>query len=668
MVKRSGSIVFADSKRTAGVAANLVVPRYTHDDKDWSIGGVMCVPLKALVISGKKYDLSSAGVVLGIDTGSEGFFVIDDTGGGEGSAQESVTQKVAPNNQSMGDGFGDYELIIETRDGGEFIIRSPEQWRMREHTEVIRRRPFRTNEPAGPEGKIGSVIRSQMFMVGNAWLQAIAVTFCPRSELVYFAHLDQNGQRAKNYLGPRSPPQALPSSSSSSVAALSASTHLSKLPPFWHGIGYLGVSLTEIPHPVTAPEASPSSALSSAPPSTDLELPISFMVSSRGARGGSSDERVESTDPSLLSEPCLSATFPTIGGGTRKVTQVLDTGSGISIVMGGTTTPKVSVSADDCPECGCVGTGGKPTDLASLFRAYNPDAESPKRCENPPRDAQCGQGCCSQCCMGAEDVEGNPLRPNTQIRCAVSYCTGMLQYSPSFAAADFSPTFKNIKVFLARGSPVCEPAVGGGLWGCWSWANKEKKKKHGNEDDVIHHSSTLPFYILRAMQQETGEMSNMTFKFWRSDLERLDGADLPSPPLQMPIPPPPLPLPMPIPPLLPPPLPTPITSPPPLVFNDNTPKTSPPNSSPDNGGRVVSSKRPRRENGGDDSLAQDSKSPSWSDFPTARSGGGGGGSSVSWATVGLVMVVVCSLLFALAMLASLWRIGNHHHVGADASR
>lgn len=632
MAKRSGSVVFADSKRTAGVAANLVVPHYTHDDKDWSIGGVMCVPLKAIVIAGNKFDLSTFpkvtdyGLVLGIDTGSEGFFVIDDTGG---QGNPSVTETVAENDGPMGDGTGDYELIIGTKDGGEFTIRSPEQWRTGDNAEVIRRRPFRTGEPVGPQG--GAASRSQMFMVGNAWLQAIAFTFCPRAGLVYFAHLDKNGQRAKGYLGPRSPPKA------ASAAALVASDLTggvmpsNKLPPFWHDTGYLGVSLTEISYPVAAaPPGAP-------PPATDLELPITFMVSS-----GSADERVESTDPTRLSEPCLSATFPTVGGGTRKVTQVLDTGSGISIVMGGTATPKVSVSADDCPECGCVGTGGQPTDLASLFRAYNPGAALPKHCDDPPRNAQCGQGCCSQCCMGTVDVAGNPLSPQTKIRCAVSYCTGMLQYSPSFASADFSPTFKNIRVFLARGSPVCEPAVSSGLWGCWFWGNQEKTKGQGDKDDILQHSSTLPFYVLRAMQQETGEMANMTFKFWRSDL---GVCGTPSPETTTSTPPSPSP-----PPSEP-------SSPPPSepvspTADDISPPPPPPMSDDSEGGSL--SRKPRRggsftqKNAAETSLLEERRQTA-------------GGAGVSWATVGLVMVVVCSLLFALAMLASLWRIGNAIH-------
>lgn len=661
MVERSGSVVFADSQRTAGVATKLIVPHYTHDNQDWSIGGVMCVPLKGLVISGVKFDLTSFpkltdyGLVLAIDTGSEGFFVIDDTGSQD---QPSVTDIIAENQQPIGDGTGEYSIIIGTNDGKDFVIRNPEQWRTGDLAEVIRRRPFRTAEPAGPNG-LSSAGRSQMFMVGNAWLQAIAVTFCPRAGLVYFAHLDKDGNRAKGYLGPESPPKA------SSTAALSASQLAgdvlpsNKLPPFWQHTGYLGASLTEISYPVaTAAPGAP-------PPSTDLELPITFMSS----MGPGTDQRAESKDPSRLSEPCLTATFPLVGGGTRQVTQVLDTGSGISIVMGGTSTPQVSVSADSCPECGCVGTGGQAMDLVSLFRAYNPGADVPKRCTDPSREAQCGKGCCSQCCLGEFDVAGNPLGAQTQIKCAVSYCTGMLQYAPSFAFADFSPSFKNIRVFLARGTPVCEPAVSSGLWGCWFWANQEKIKGNQNKDDIIQHSSTLPFYVLRAMQQESGEMANMTFKFWRSDLQACASSsdsknktsgtsNQPSTSQAPPLPPsspstgdmnnsdlsssgpssstaaPPCP------PCL---SPTPSQSGCPSSSTTSSTDANPPLSSKPRRAEFTAAAALEEQQQQINSLSSSNKNA-------------GDASVVSWSTVGLVMVVVCVLLFGISVVTSLWRI------------
>lgn len=623
VVKRSGSVVFADSKRTLGVVADMIVPSYTHDDKDWSIGGVMCVPLKSITIAGTKTDLSSFkikdyGVVLAIDTGSEGYFVIDDTGGQE---QPSVSELVAEGNAPMGDGLGDYELTIETKNGGEFVIRSPEQWRSGEAGQMIRRRPFRTAEPAGPGGS-GTASRSQMFMVGNAWLQAIAVTFCPRANVVYFAHLDSSGRRSEGYMGPRSPPRG-----ATAAVAMSAlqSTPSGHLPPFWQDSGYLGASLTSLTYPAASvPPGAP-------PPQTDLELPIQFMASPPG--GSITDERVETTDPAIMSEPCLSATFPTIGGGSRKITQVLDTGSGINIVMGGTTTPNVSVMADECPECGCVGTGGKPTALGALFRAYNPAAGDPHKCSNPARDAKCGAGCCSECCLGAQDVQGKPLSPSTSIQCAVSYCTGMLQYSPSFATADFGTTFKNVRVFLGRGAAVCEPAVRSGLWGCWFWINQEKTKSHEDKDDVIQHSSTLPFYVLRAMRQESGEMSNMTFKFWRSDLAKCEGAESAA------------------------------SSPPPKSSTDASGDVVTPDSTmsdvvaPDStmGDAAVAS---------DSTMSgdADSKPKPQSSMASLKLDDNRNDDALrfshQWGLVGIVMVIVCLILFAVGVLASLWRIGS----------
>ena len=88
--KRSGSVVFADSRYNYGaVEADLIVPHITRDDKNRSIGGNMCVPLKALVIAGTRHDFSDFpklkpyGLVMCLDSGSEGYFVIDDTGNEE---------------------------------------------------------------------------------------------------------------------------------------------------------------------------------------------------------------------------------------------------------------------------------------------------------------------------------------------------------------------------------------------------------------------------------------------------------------------------------------------------------------------------------------------------------------------------------------------------------
>ena len=515
--KKNGSVVFADSRYKYGaVETDLIVPHTTRDDKNMTIGGNMCVPLKALVISGTRHELSDFpklkpyGVVVCLDTGSEGYFVVDDTGGTDpstGKDYPSVSELVGGSSRVMGDGSGTYEIIIGGSDGkSEFSVRLPEAWRDFPHQpgfgSAVQRPPFRSQSQS----------RSQMFLVGNLWLQAVSITFAPYIGKVYFANLDAKGRRAPHYLGPVDAPAA-------SSAAVNTSPFLGgqqspfgnrSLPPFWRSDGYTGTSLTE-------QAFQPAGLAPGEEPRSNVSVPIKFMIDPKSSPDFSeqnvSTPSIEAPDAQYVSQPCLEVIVPVPGGGTRTITQVADTGSGITLILGaaGMTDPK-----DDCDDCGCVGIG-QSQDLGTLFREYSPKAGTPRQCQNPSRDAGCGAGCCTECCLGATDVDGNPVDANTKVRCAVCYCTGLVQYKPAFIQATFpgSPEgLSNVRIFAGRAAAVCEPAVKDGVWGCWYWANEEQTQN----DTVLKDSSTLPFYVLRSLGQEGGELGNMTWNFWRSDL------------------------------------------------------------------------------------------------------------------------------------------------------
>ena len=143
-------------------------------------------------------------IIFVIDTGSEAYFVQDDTGCPEGgNSGEALDQFLKTfkldallDEPTLGMSltFGDMGTGVATSSSAKtFKLEHPTEWFMAKPTTVAQ-------VPAPANAKD----RTQTIIGGNFWLQGIAVTWTchPSQYTIAFSHLDKDGNRCETYKGP----------------------------------------------------------------------------------------------------------------------------------------------------------------------------------------------------------------------------------------------------------------------------------------------------------------------------------------------------------------------------------------------------------------------------------------------------------------------------------
>lgn len=517
MPLRSGSVVFADTswrrslKDGLATALELARPKALGE----GAGGFMGTRLYSLKYGSKggpivKWWRGEAPVVV-FDTGSEGCFVVDDTGD---QADRSVLSPFDMTLQSE---------VCEITVGDaqkNFTITSPPQWRSFQGVgDAIARQPFRPERSGG---------RTQALIIGNAFMQSLSVTFSLSIEPslqrpgngsamhLVLSHLDGAGARARAFTGPRalaSKRAPLPHRD-----AHEQHEHLKRNkhrgPHAWSHKGWSGSTTAAS---FSAFSEGPSNARSL----TDVEIPLHFLRLHPG--GALKPQASETRDASELSEPAIAVSFRDPDGRLRTALQVADTGSGANIIVadGFETEELPCVKAKSC-----VGAGK----VSDIFRQSVPNTAGLPPSRYPTRqdcridssgvsqDASC-DGCCQTCCLASG------LTPETVLHGAKVYCTGALGFTPGEAtiSLEHSALANMSGVFAAKGFAACEPAPGTGILGMWFWMAPQKTDGKADES-----ATTLPFHVLRWLRQLEGPNNNVTFKFWRSDGETPSAPSAPS--------------------------------------------------------------------------------------------------------------------------------------------
>ena len=238
---------------------------------------------------------------------------------GEGKNGESITEA-----SSLGTLVGDYELVCGKRGGPTFTIRIPQQWR-----------DFQgANELLSMKPKIIKGQGLQCLIVGNPFLQAVALTFDISRMMVVLSHLDVEGNRCAEYEGPKS----IVSKEQSSLAAQPPNIRSNRL-PIKDGKLVLP-SLAQSSLSTSAPEKD------TVPIATDVALDLRFMTYPSSA--DTSLVSVETRKATDLILPCLDVVVSNAQGASVFMSQIWDTGSGTNLLM------DIDMSTTEvCPEGQC---------------------------------------------------------------------------------------------------------------------------------------------------------------------------------------------------------------------------------------------------------------------------------------------------------------------------
>ena len=354
-VRRFCQLVLADTslqeaqQRGLSVEMALKIPQRVVKASSETVGGYMGVPLREvrfgknatpIVVDeflGPERVRRKEECVLVLDSGSQGFWVMDFTEGADGSNLLSPT--------SLGTYKGDYELVLGDRPTkrkpapGTFTIKIPQQWRGFEGGEKLLRMP-----PTIVKGQ-----KLQCIIVGNPWLQALALTFDVARMRVALSHLDSNGDRCRSYQGPSSTASA----ASSSLAAIPTSLREARLP--YRDGKLLLPSLAQTSLATAAPEAQKQ------PIATDVALDMRFMTYPQETEGeASSLVSAETQSATALVLPCLDVVVTNSQGRQAYISQIFDTGSGVNLLVGA---EAEAASLCEPGACFCEGGGWSATSL-----------------------------------------------------------------------------------------------------------------------------------------------------------------------------------------------------------------------------------------------------------------------------------------------------------------
>lgn len=502
-------LVLADTSLAAASQAKCSVEMKLHIPQQMpqargrpaeTLGGYMAVPLRELrlgqgtppfvtddFLGAQAKD--GPGVLLVLDTGSQGFWVMDFCEGANGQSLMGAA--------TLGSLVGDYELVVGDRGGETFSIRIPQQWRDFTGADQLLATP--------PTAFKGSGL--QCLIVGNPWMQALAMTFDVSRMRVALSHLDVAGNRCQSFQGP--PSTVRQGLARASFAQQPAPLHRQRLPirEVDGKLVFSGPSLAQTSLATAAPEDDKM------PVASDVTLDLRLMMYPVVPPGESSAIVARETSSAAdLSEPCLDAVITNRAGRSVYVTQIFDTGSGQNLLV------NVDAAGEDCAAgvCFCEGSG-------LVGDAFGKGAPKCGPCSSPDQAKAGGGGICNTFCCTADGVSCGDMMP-----CSVSYCTGVVSYKPQFTTMTFpseipsgSKAFlKNVpKVFAGAARPACTPGVSTGLFGAWFW-DSALKSRTGKA--TSSKAAGLPYYLLAQLGQIGGKNENYTLKFFRSDLRAAD--------------------------------------------------------------------------------------------------------------------------------------------------
>jgi hypothetical protein len=574
VINRRAELVFADDTHLddSGARFGMKLPslRDSRTGMTRSVGGFMCVPLLALVLEDRYVPLSAlrdkgANPLLLIDTGTEGFFCLDDTGGPghPGTrALPSVSDIVARHAGGWGTGKGMYGVIIgDGADGGAtFEILIPEEWRGNASQPGYENIVGEAPEIAPLHG---ASERTQIFVVGNLFLEGVAVTYSAGESSVYFSHLDGGGKRTP---GPRSQDAAV----AGFVAATSRShddpplprpvegarTERSSMPSrarralrakpssFYAAMngGSGGATLSDVSR-VAAP-LPPGQR-----PRSNVRLPLSLVsdlilkdaTTSGGKVARAPREKTVATAQGLVYLPCLDFELLApqggrprgLGTGPTPATPItgsllFDSASGVTFMvpsrLGGDVEKVASSLFEPCEgeSSTCLGSGHG--SIAEFFEAFVPGAPAPKRCKDARScyersssdddNARIASRCCDVCCLPEASGGAPALRAESVITCGLSYCTGAVAYVPSmvFLRLGKGDEALHVRAFAGNATVVCEPMPLAGVLAGWYWMNPLED----SQGRLVDHGC-LPFYALQKAGHAGAKdvLNNYTFKLWR---------------------------------------------------------------------------------------------------------------------------------------------------------
>ena len=506
--RRWAQVVFADSSAAkatdanCGVEMKFFIPKQasgSNNNQPKTLGGFMSLPLRAIRMGAgsPRYDTSQfldpskngMGVTVVLDTGSQGFWIIDTTRGKDGLGI------LASLPGGYGSGSGAYELELGDPGGPTFTISIPEQWRNYAGA------PSLITQPADGAPNTDC----QTIILGNPWMQALAVTYDVHNTRAILSHLDKNGDRVQAYAGPKStvsPPLARGVTQYRLVEPRPS--------PFRNG-DYLG------------PELELTSLSKSAPPQAktpkgqdvtlDLRLmilpPKSKLLSSTG--GTLVAREVTSTNELIL--PTLDSDVKLADGRITRVSKILDTGSGVNLLLDTDFAADVLGTSNGAEYCQNSGTVAKvfshSTELTSAQNARC------GKCPDPATGAHKSGGFCNDFCCVSDGIACDSTIP-----CAVSFCTGVVAYAPGrltlgLPSENGTNLLKQVPSFAGNATSVCVPGPTVGIWGFWYWDSAPK----GNSTAGLNTNATaLPYYVLQELGQLDSDLNNYTLKFWRSDL------------------------------------------------------------------------------------------------------------------------------------------------------
>lgn len=514
--RKFSQLVLADTSLQRGLKEGLVVDmsllvpqKKLQGSGSESLGGFMGVPLRELRLGkgsrpfsvddflGQEAVKRNEEVILVLDTGSQGFWVMDMTQGADGT---NLLEKA-----TLGTQVGDYELVLGDRGGSTFTLTIPQQWRDFEGgAELLKTPPsFVKNQGL------------QCLIVGNPFLQAVAMTFAPSQSppKAYFSHLDARGQRCQAYAGPKSDVRA---PAQGSFASLTGQQHVrSGKIPLKDGRLHIS-SLVETSLATAAPPTASSQK------AKDVTLDLRFMkfpVNSK-QKGGAQTISVESTSARDLVVPCLDVLVKDAAGNQVYNTHIFDTGSGVNLSLDVDLDPATTRSCEGAA-CYCA-SPGKVGDVFAKSIASNA-GPSCKKCARPMLEAKQGggSGICNTSCCTSEGVSCDDQMP-----CSVVFCTGVVSYSPRFARMSFPSEVSGKaqkrhlqdvpRVFVGKAQAACVPGVQSGLFGAWYWDSPLKPPGTGSAAAL--EASGLPYYLLEHIGQIATPDENYTLKFWRTDL------------------------------------------------------------------------------------------------------------------------------------------------------
>lgn len=493
LVLADTSLAAAQTKRCAVGMEMRVEPKE---------GGFMGVPLRAVQL-GEGTQLIDMNEFTGgkevyviFDTGSQGFFVVDNTLGKQG---KSFTQQYFDaRGGGYGSNTGEYKLVLGDKGGATFTLTLPEQWmRYSDAPDLLRQKAD------------GQPSDSQTLIVGNPWLQAISVTFDVSHKRVYLSHMDRHGRRVPDYAGPKSQSTELATASFSGDAQL-------RRPTDWAGGIYTGPQLKQLSLAQAADDAART------PKAADVCMDMRFMYYYPiGKEPTQKEGKVMSVEEPLAGRMILltlDAEVTTAEGERARISQIVDTGSGISFVLN----LKVSESAGNASARAGYYCAQGGTTADTFLRRYRLSGATLTAeqvcgaCSDPYKQAhQLGSpsGCNTNCCL-ADGASCDELH-----QCTNSFCTGSVSYTPKVAdlrlpSENGTRHLRAVKAYVAEAQSICVPGLSTGLWGFWYWNNPlETSGAKGATQ-----SSGLPHYLLSEIGQVAGDLNNITFKFWREDL------------------------------------------------------------------------------------------------------------------------------------------------------